>query len=263
MKKKKLAMIMVLSVLLTAIFTGCSQTAAKSGTLRVGVRDDIMNLGYHSEVTGKYYGLEIDLANALAAEMGYKDVEFTPVQPETRKDTLLNGDVDCLIAAYTIADSRLENFDFSAPYYTDTLKVMVETSTTFTNIEELKNKKIGVLSGSSAGPQIVERMQELGLLPGADEEVPEENIGFEVVKIDSYEELNTALEEGTIDAVCMDGCIAQTYLTDSRRFLDVEFTEQQYGVATQKDSELSSAVAAAVDKLLEDGTIDKLVDKWN
>ena len=36
--------------------------AAGAETLRVGVRDDIINFGFYNETTGKYYGLEIDLA---------------------------------------------------------------------------------------------------------------------------------------------------------------------------------------------------------
>lgn len=262
--KRKMHFIIAIGIMAVLLLTGCGGTSEKTGTLKVGVRDDIVNLGYYSEISGKYYGLEIDLAYALADAIGYKDVEFVTVQPETRKDMLLNGNVDCLIAAYTIADSRLENFDFSAPYYTDSLGVMVETSTYFNGIDALKNKKVGVLSGSSAGPQLVEKMQEMGLLPPSDvEEIPEENIGFEVVKIESYAQLDEALQEGTIDAACMDRCIAQSYMTNSRKFLDVDFTEQQYGVATQKDSELSQPIAQAVEQMLEDGTIDKLVDKWD
>ena len=39
--------------------------------------------------------------------------------------------------------------------------------------------------------------------------------------------------------------------------------EQSYGVATQKGSELSAPVAEAVQGMLDDGTIDALVDKWD
>ena len=36
------------------------------GTIRAGVRADVMNFGYLNEQTGNYYGLEIDLVNRLA-----------------------------------------------------------------------------------------------------------------------------------------------------------------------------------------------------
>ena len=110
--------------------SGC--TAADSqqegDTLRVGVRSDIVNFGYLNERTGKYYGLEIDIAEEMARRMGYADVEFVTVTPDTRKDMLMNGEVDCLAACYSISDTRLENFDFSPAYYTDDAVIMVENS---------------------------------------------------------------------------------------------------------------------------------------
>ena len=63
--------------------------------------------------TGKYYGLEIDIAEELARRLGYADVEFVSVLPETRKEMLLDGQVDCLVACYSVAASRAENFDLS------------------------------------------------------------------------------------------------------------------------------------------------------
>ena len=110
---------------------------AGAETLRVGVCDDIINFGFYNEATGKYYGLEIDLAAELAQRIGYDDVEYITVMPDTRKEMLLNGEVDVVIATYSIAESREENFDFSAPYYEDDTIIMVEKSTLFGSIREL------------------------------------------------------------------------------------------------------------------------------
>ena len=111
--------------------------AAGAETLRVGVRDDIINFGFYNETTGKYYGFEIDLAAELARRIGCDGVEYITVTPDTRKDMLLNGEVDVVIATYSIAESREENFDFSAPYYEDDTIIMVEKSTLFGSIREL------------------------------------------------------------------------------------------------------------------------------
>lgn len=61
----------------------------------------------------------------------------------------------------------------------------------------------------------------------------------------------------------MDACIAQTYMNDQRMFLDVSIAHQEYDVATVKDSALSAPVAEAVQAMLDDGTIERLIDKWN
>ena len=239
---------------------------AAGKTLTVGVRGDIMNFGYYNKTTGKFYGMEIDLANKLAEELGYSDVEFVEVEPDTRKDMLLNGEVDCLIAAYSISDSRLENFDFSPAYYTDDTKIMVEKSSMFTDVQDLKDKTVGILSGSNAGPVLAEKLTELGMISeieDSEDDVYTQYDGIRIVQLDSYDEVSEALEEGTIDAACMDGMIANVYKNDDREYLSLDIYEQNYGVATQKDSELSASMSEAVQKLLDDGTIDELIDKWD
>ena len=129
------ATISMLLVALLAVFSivslsACGNTATPTGnnTLKVGVRSDIVNFGYLNEQTGKYYGLEIDIANEMANRLGYSDVELVTVTPDDRKEKLLNGEVNCLIACYSVSESREENFDFSPTYYTDATSVMVENS---------------------------------------------------------------------------------------------------------------------------------------
>ena len=130
MKKARYAVALVVAIALSCVLwglagcgglntitTGKSSDAALEGTLRVGVRSDVVGFGYLNEDTGKHYGLEIDLAEELARRLGYTDVEYVTVLPETRKDMLLNGEVDCLVACYSIAESREKNFDFSPAYY--------------------------------------------------------------------------------------------------------------------------------------------------
>ena len=87
--------------------------------------------------------------------------------------------------------------------------------------------------------------------------------GAYVTKVERYADLDGLLETGEIDAACMDACIAQTYMNDQRTFLNVSVATQEYGVATVKDSELSAPVAEAVQAMLDDGTIDELIGKWN
>lgn len=267
MKKGVRGLLLAALLALSAAAGGCSageQTG--QGTLRVGVRDDIMNFGYQNPETGRYYGFEIDLAGQLAERLGYRTVEFVTVQPENRKEKLLNGEVDCLIAAYSVTETRKENFDFSEPYYRDTIKVMVENSTLFEHMEDLKGKTVGVLSGVNAPFEFAEEMERLGLLTAGERQKSVEDpygagVGF--WKADHYNDLSAALEAGVVDAVCMDGCIAQSYMQGERRYLEETFSEQNYAVATQKGSKLSAPVAEAIREMLEDGTVDTLLDKWD
>lgn len=230
---------------------------AAQKTLKVGVRDDIMHFGYLNPNTGKYYGLEIDLAAELAEKLGYEEVDYISVDPENRKDKLLDGEVDCLIAAYSVEASRLENFDFSPVYYTDYSSIMVEKSSMIQSMEDLVGKKVGVLDGANTAPKLSQKMIDLGLITAEDTK------GSSLVKMDSYHELSVALEEGTVDAVCMDGCIARAYMEDDREILEEKIGQEEYAVATQKDSELSILVAEAMQRLIEEGTVDALIEKWS
>lgn len=273
-KKSKLlaaALVFAAAVFSLACLAGCNadrqeEASSGTGTLRVGVRDDIMNFSYLNDQTGKHYGLEVDIANEMAKRLGYADVEFVSVTPDSRKDMLLNGEVDCLVACYSIADSRLENFDFSPAYYTDRAIVMVENSSLITDVEQLEGKTVGIMSGSNTGPVFATKMYELGVIgPDVVENTDEytQYQGILVKKIATYEELSKALETGEVDAAAMDNSIASTYMNEDRSILDVNLGDQEYGVATQKDSELSGNVANAIQEMLDDGTIAAYIDKWN
>ncbi len=252
---KKLKNVMVL--LLTAvILSGCG-SSSKSGTLKVGVRDDIVGLGYLNPTTGEYYGLEIDLARELADDLGYAKVEFVTVTPDDRKDMLLNGNVDCLIATYSIEESRLKNFDFSPAYYTDYTSIMVEKSSLIGHIGDLVGRKTGVLKGANTAPKLSGKLIELGLITAEDTK------GSSLEYRETYDALSEALEDGTVDAVCMDGGVARAYMKDDRVILSDTAGTENYGVATRKDSELSKPVADAVQRMLDDGTVAALIDKWD
>lgn len=246
----------IMMAALAVLLSGCG-ASQKNGTLKVGVRDDIVVLGYLSPTTGQYYGLEIDLAKELADDLGYAGVEFVTVNPENRKDMLLNGDVDCLIATYSIEESRLKNFDFSPAYYTDHTSVMVEKSSLIGHLEDLVGKKIGVLEGANTAPKLSGKLIEMGLITAEDTK------GSSLEYRDTYEALSEALEDGTVDAVCMDGGVARAHMKDDRIILEDVVGTESYGVATQKDSALTKPVADSIQKMLDDGTIAGLIDKWD
>lgn len=258
----------VLAVAAALSMVGCDGAAAAGGggTLKVGVRSDIVNFSLLNEQTGKYYGLEIDIAEEMAERLGYSDVEYSTVTPDDRKETLLEDKVDCLIACYSIAESRLENFDFSPAYYNDTTSVMVENSSLITDITQLHGGVFGIMSGSNAGPLLASKLNEMGIIgdnviSNTDEGTQYD--GVYVKKYPSYADLSQALEEGEVDAAVMDGSIAGTYIDDDRSLLDVNISDQLYGVATQKDSDLSPRIAEVIQGMLDDGTIAALVEKWN
>lgn len=183
---------------------------SSSGALRIGVRSDIVGFGYLNDHTGKYYGLEIDIATELADRLGSSDVEFVTVTPDDRKEMLLDGQVDMLIACYSIADSRKENFDFSPAYYDDQVIAVVQNSSLFDSIDDMKGMTFGTMSGANAAPLLTNKFAETGFSKEIVQVVEDENshVIFDtwtLLQYPTYQELSDALEEGTVDAMVLDG----------------------------------------------------------
>lgn len=183
---------------------------SSSGALRIGVRSDIVGFGYLNDHTGKYYGLEIDIATELADRLGSSDVEFVTVTPDDRKEMLLDGQVDMLIACYSIADSRKENFDFSPAYYDDQVIAVVQNSSLFDSIDDMKGMTFGTMSGANAAPLLTNKFAETGFSKEIMQVVEDDNshVIFDtwtLLQYPTYQELSDALEEGTVDAMVLDG----------------------------------------------------------
>jgi putative glutamine transport system substrate-binding protein len=243
-------------------------TYANGGKFRVGVKNAVEGFGYQDTLTGEYEGMEIDLANLLADALGYDEVEFTTVTAATRTELLDAGDIDCVIATFTITDERKESWDFSTPYYTDAITVLVEDASGITSLADLKDKTVGVSSGSTSAKALVEAMIDAGIIDGtnfnADAfEIDTWNDGVSFQQYADYPDISTALAAGEVDAFCVDKSILAIYKTDGRSYIDEKFSPQQYGVATKKDSELSGEIETLITQWLEDGTIDGLIEKWN
>ena len=235
------------------------------GVLKVGVKNAVVGFGYEDPLTGEYTGMEIELAKALAGKLGV-DVEFTAVTAATRTELLDSGDIDCVLATFTITDERKESWDFTTPYYTDYVSVLVEDSKGIKVLDDLLDATVGVSSGSTSAKALVKAMIEKDLISdeGFDEEsfdpaTWEEGIRFQ--QYDDYPTISTALSAGEVDAFCVDKSILAIYRTEGRSYIDAEFSPQNYGIATTKGSGLSKVAEELVTESFANGTIDKLVSE--
>ncbi len=247
-----------------------STPAAEGGILKVGVKDAVIGFGYKDPLTGEYEGMEIELAKKLADSLGYSDVEFTTVTAATRTELLDSGDLDCVLATFTITEERKKSWDFSTPYYTDAVTVLVEKADGITDLSGLVGKKIGVSTGSTSAYALVKAMTEKGLL--GDYVLPETSADFDISSFSAegmsfeqfgdYPAISNAMTAGTVDAFCVDKSILATYKSDDRDYITDTFSPQQYGVATKKDSPLSSKIDGLISGWLSDGTIDALITQF-
>ena len=239
------------------------QAIKDRGVLKVGVKNAVMGFGFEDPLTGEYTGLEIELAKALADKLGV-DIEFTAVTAATRTELLDSGDIDCVLATFTITDERKESWDFTTPYYTDYVSVLVEDAKGIKTLDDLVDATVGVSSGSTSAKSLVKAMIEKGLISGDgfDEESFDPatwTTGIKFRQYDDYPTISTALSAGEVDAFCVDKSILAIYKTEGRSYIDAEFAPQEYGIATTKGSGLSKVAEELVSASLSDGTIDKLI----
>ena len=236
-----------------------TQAIIDRGVLKVGVKNAVIGFGFQDTLTGEYTGMEISIAEKIAETLGV-DIEFTAVTAATRTELLDSGDIDCVLATFTITEERKNNWDFSTPYYTDYVSVLVETASGITSLETLKDKTVGVSSGSTSAKALTKAMIEAGVIDGAD--FDEESFdaatwttGISFKQYDDYPAISTALSAGEVDAFCVDKSILAIYNTDTRDYIDAKFSPQDYGVATKKGSDFSTTVESLVSEWLADGTI--------
>ena len=243
------------------------QAIIDRGVLRVGVKNAVIGFGYQDPISGEYSGMEIDIAKALAAQLGV-DVEFTTVTAATRTELLDSGDIDCVLATFTITDELKHSWDFTTPYYTDHVTVLVEDSSGIKTLADLKDKLVGVSSGSTSARALVSAMVDAGVLDGAnfskdtfDPATWKEGISFQ--QFDDYPGISTALAAGQVDAFCVDKSILAVYKTEGRSYIADEFAPQEYGIATKKGSCFSTYCEDFIQSKLADGTIDGWIADYN
>lgn len=301
MKMKKLSALLLAAVMTASVLSGCgseetpavssvsesSETAAESssevssetettteyapdvqaivdrGVLRVGVKNAVLGFGYQDELTGEYSGLEIELAKKIAEYLGV-DYEFTAVTAATRTELLDSGDIDCVLATFTITDERKKSWDFTTPYYTDYVTVLVENSSGITSLADMVDKKVGVSSGSTSAKSLTKAMIDGGFIDGSSFD-PDTfdaatwTTGISFQQYDDYPTISTALSAGEVDAFCVDKSILAVYNTDSRSYIADKFSPQEYGIATTKGSGFSALCEELITGWLADGTIDALI----
>ena len=239
------------------------QAIIDRGVLKVGVKNAVKGFSFQDTLTGEYTGLEDSLAEMIAEHLGV-DVEFTTVTAATRGELLDSGDIDCVLATFTITEERRKSWDFSTPYYTDYVSVLVEDSSGIKALADLKDKVVGVSSGSTSARALVQEMIDEGVITGEGFDADTFNAdtwkdGISFRQYDDYPAISTALSAGEVNGFCVDKSILAIYKTDGRSYIDAEFSPQEYGVATKKGSSFSSVCDELVTGWLADGTIDGLI----
>lgn len=258
---KKIFKSIVLALCCSSLLLGGCGSSSDEGSLtkiknndvlKVGVKADVPNFGLKDPATNEYKGLEIDLAKIMAQKIlgDPNKVAFQTVSSKTRGPLLDNGEIDCVIATFTITDQRKKDYNFSEPYYVDAIKLMVKKDSGIHGAKDLDGKTIGVSRSSTTKKSIEPVLSEMG-------------VHAKFAELESHPELKVALDSGRIDCFALDGSILNGYMDDSVIILNDRFQEQEYGIATKKDNtELSAFADNLIKEMKANGELDKLQEKW-
>lgn len=278
--KKKIISILLTVMMLTTVLSGCSSDSANeakgdtknaadpglqkikdAGKLKVGSKIDVPSFGLQNTETGEYEGLEVDIAYEIAAEIfgvtaeearEQKLVEFQGVTAKTRGPLLDNGELDLVVATFTITDERKESWNFSTPYIQDAIGLMCLKEAGYKTMEDIDGAIIGVAQGANTKENIENYIKDQGL-----------DISVEFQEFDGYPALSAALTSGNIDIFSVDRAILAGYNDDSTMILPERFGTQEYGAATALYAkELTEVVDKVINELKDSGKMAEMISKW-
>lgn len=220
----------------------------EAGVLRVGGTRTSFLFSQLDETDDSLRGFDAGLYQLLARYILGDETkyELTQVDSSTRESVLTSGQVDVVLATYSITDARKEVISFAGPYYTSKQAVLVKAGNTeITGVDGLAGKTVATQAGST-GPDILA------------EYAPE-------AVVQEYQDditARTALEQGRVDAYVTDYTLLLNAIVknpDAYEIAgDVFGPEDNYGIGLPLDSDGVAFVNDFLKKIEEDGTWAKL-----
>ena len=205
-----------------------------------------------------YVGFDLDLAQAVCDHYGW-DLVKQPIDWDSKDMELDSGSIDCIWNGFTV-NGREDDYTWSEPYIDNSQVVVVKDGSGIKSIDDLSGKIMDVQADSSA----------LAALEGDNATDVGKKIDGALGQLIQVSNYNTAfmdLESGAVDAIAMDVGVANYEISNRKggyTILDEEISSEQYAVGFKKgNTELQQQVDTALEKLSEDGTIDKIIDKWS
>lgn len=260
--KKRISMLLVLMMVSVSVLVGCGnkeepkkETKNDENTFVLGFDASFPPYGYQDDA-GEYVGFDLDLAEEVCKRNGWK-LKKQPIDWSSKDMELNAGTIDCIWNGFTI-NGREDNYAWSDPYVDNSQVVVVPEASVIQTFADLAGKMVEVQADSSA-LHTLENSKEGGQAKlaatfGTLTQVPDYNTAF------------MDLESGACDAIAMDIGVA-SYQIESRgggfRILEEKISTEQYGIGFKTGNEkLRDSVQEALVQMSEDGTLDKIAEKW-
>ena len=253
---KKFVSIMLASLLILVCFAGCSAAepatdsayVKKNGKLIVGITD-YAPMDYKDE-NGEWTGFDAEFAQLFAKELGVKCEFFVIADWGKKVFELDSKNIDCIWNGMTINEELLKTTNCSDPYVINAQVVVMknENLASYADAASIKGLTVAVESGSTG-------------------ESAAKDAGIE--KIVATQDQAKALMEvaaGTADACIIDITMANAMTGEGTDYAGLGYTlklnTEEYGVGFRKDSDLTAKFNEFMKKLIADGTLPALAEKY-
>jgi arginine/ornithine transport system substrate-binding protein len=210
----------------------------------------------YTNADGSLGGFDVDIANALCAEMQAKCTivaqDWDGIIP-----SLLARKYDAIVAGMSITQERLQKVDFTHKYAQMPNKFIAkkDAKLTFTN-EGLKGVRIAVQRATTHDQYLMDNY------PAAT-----------IVRYGSFDEAYLDLANGRVAAVFGDASALQSGMLDKEggdgyqfvgpSLTDAKWFGEGFGIAVRKQNkDLTAQLNAAIDAIHANGTYDKIAHKY-
>ena len=240
---KKILAIICAAAMACAALTGCG--GDKGNKLVMATNAAFPPYEFYEN--DKIVGIDAEIAEAIAEKLGMEleiqDTEFGSIIAGVQ-----TGKYDMGMAGMTVTEERLQSVDFSTTYATGIQSVIVTEDSEIKEIADLEGKKIGVQQDTTGHIYSADEYGDDAVIPY--------NKGADAV---------AALTSGKVDCVIIDNEPAKSFIEANKglKILDTEYAVEEYAICVSKENgELLEKINGALKELTEDGTVQKIVDKY-
>ncbi len=219
---------------------------AEAGTIRIGTKFDQPLFGLKAPA-GDPVGFDVEIGKLIAGELGIEEdgIEWVETVSANREPFIENGQVDIVVATYTINDERKRVVDFAGPYYIAGQSILVtEDNTEIKGPEDLAGKKVCTVEGSTPAQNMREKFPEA-----------------ELELTDAYSNCLQPMRQGQVDALTTDNVILSGFVDQNPgefKLVGDLFTEEPYGIGLKKgDDEFRNFINDVLEASYQDGRWQK------
>ncbi|WP_448562417.1 transporter substrate-binding domain-containing protein [Trichothermofontia sp.] len=219
-------------------------------TLVMGTAADYPPFQFKLEGSDEIQGFEIELANYLAAQLGFT-VTVEDMNFEALISALQAKRLDFVMAGMTPTPERKRLLDFSQVYFNARPVIVVSQKTRLAEPGDFAGKTIGVQTGTIHEAQMTALAQTIADL--------------QVNAFPTVTEMMQALQAGDVDAVILEDSVANLYAAGNAALQVVPMlgeAEEPIAIAFPQGSEYVDAFNRVLQEMTENGELDRLIKKW-